>query len=290
MGANRARPWPTSATQVAAVVGAPVRHSLSPVLHNAAFHALGLDWVYVAFEVSEGDGAAAVDAMRALGISGLSVTMPHKHEVAAAVDRLTPAAAALGAVNTVWWQGDEVVGDNTDGQGFLDALGDEGFDPAGRRCAVLGAGGAARAVVHALGTAGAAEVIVVNRTPERGEDAAALAGGAGRLGEAAEVGEAALIVNATPAGMDGRGLPVDMGSVGAGQLVVDLVYAPPVTPFLREARARGATATNGLGMLIHQAGHQLRRWTGQEPPLDVMSAAALAAIAAHDVPTGVKPG
>ncbi len=142
---------PTAGTHVAGVVGDPVGHSLSPVLHNAAFSALGVDWVYVAFPVAAGRGAEAVAAMRTLGIAGLSVTMPHKPDVAGAVDRLTPVAARLGAVNTVarvargagalGAEGDELVGDNTDGDGFVDALRvDEGWDPAGRRCVVLGAG------------------------------------------------------------------------------------------------------------------------------------------------------
>ena len=280
MGANRARPWPTASTRVAGVIGSPVAHSLSPVLHNAAFHALGLDWVYAAFDVPEGEGATAVAAMRTLGIAGLSVTMPHKQAAAAAADRVTPVAEALGAANTLTWQGDEVVADSTDGQGLLDALADEGFDPAGQRCAVLGAGGAARAAVHALAGAGAAEVVVINRSADRAVGAAALAGARGRTGDAAEAAGAALVVNATPAGMDGSSMPIDPSVLGSGQLVCDLIYAPPVTPLLREARQRGATAMNGLGMLIHQAGHQLRQWTGQEPPLDAMSAAALAAIAA----------
>src|SRR3989442_3993450 len=147
----------SATTHVAAVIGNPVRHSLSPVIHNAAFAALGLDWTFLAFEVEAGGGARAVEAMRALGIRGLSVTMPHKDDVAAAVDRLSPAAAALGAVNTVTWGPRlDIVGENTDGAGVLDALRlDDGFDPAGRRCLVVGAGGAARAVVRALGEAGA---------------------------------------------------------------------------------------------------------------------------------------
>lgn len=279
---------PTGATHVTAVIGCPVRHSLSPVMHNAAFRALGLDWVYVAFEVPPGSAQSALAAMRALGIAGLNVTMPHKSDVAAAVDRLTPTAQALGAVNTVMRapRGDELVGENTDGPGFIDALRiDEGFDPAGRRCVVIGAGGAARAVVRALADARAAEITVVNRTAARASAAASLAGAAGRVGVAADAAEADLIVNATPLGMataagsGGRALapelPVDPASLGAGQLVVDLVYHPAVTPLVEAARARGAAAANGLGMLIHQAAHTIRLWTGEDPPLEVMSAAAL---------------
>jgi shikimate dehydrogenase len=268
---------------VAGVIGDPVRHSLSPVLHNAAFEALGLDWVYLAFEVPAGEAKAAVEGMRALGIDGLSVTMPHKTDVAAAVDRLSPTAQRLGAVNTVVRHGGVLVGESTDGAGFVDALrSDEGFDPAGRRCLVFGAGGAARAVVLALAEAGAAEVVVAGRTPERVATAAALAGTRGRAGAVEEAEACDLVVNATPVGMAGRGddagLPFDPARLGGGQVVADLVYHPLVTPLLAEARVRGAVAVNGLGMLIHQAAHAFRLWTGEDPPLAAMSAAAMRAL------------
>ena len=275
---------PRGTTRVAGVMGDPVRHSLSPVLHNAAFTALGLDWVYVAFPVPEGRAPEALAGVRALGIEGLSVTMPHKGAVAAAVDRLTPVAGRLGAVNTVVREGDELVGESTDGPGFLDALRlDLGFDPAGKRCLVLGAGGAARAVVLALAQAGAAQVVVVNRTPARGQEAAELAGRVGRTGAAGEAASVELVVNATPVGMTGSGqapgaLPggIDPSDLGPGQLVVDLVYEPRLTPLLRAAEARGATTAGGLGMLVHQAGHAFRLWTGEEPPLAAMEAAVTA--------------
>lgn len=272
-------------TRVAGVIGTPIRHSLSPVLHNAAFRALDLDWVFLAFEVAAGEGAAAVTAMRTLGIEGLSVTMPHKADVIPALDKLSPTAERLGAVNTITQQGGRLLGESTDGPGFLDALRlDEGFDPAGTRAVVLGAGGAARAVVLALAEAGACEVVVVNRTAARAEEAVQLAGGVGRAGEAADAGDTDLVVNATSVGMgDGRS-PIDVELLSAGQLVVDLVYHPAVTPLVAGARAQGATAVNGLGMLIHQAAHAFRHWTGQEPPLPAMSAAALASMARSDVP------
>ncbi len=286
-------------------------------MHNAAFGALGLDWAYLAFEVPEGQARAAVAGARALGLVGLSVTMPHKAAVVTAVDCLSPVAAALNAVNTVVRHaGDVLEGDNTDGAGFLDSIRhDEGFDPAGRRCLVVGAGGAARAVVKALADAGASEVVVVNRTPGRAEAAAALAGAVGRTGVIAEAADADLVVNATPVGMAGAARPgaevmsidgkaigaapsstgsvladgdddgpvaasvVDPAHLGPGQLVVDLVYHPLVTPLLEAARARGAIGVSGLGMLIHQAAHAVRLWTGEDPPLAVMSAAALAELA-----------
>lgn len=269
------------------MIGSPVGHSLSPVLHNAAFDSLGLDWVFVAFEVPEGSATEAIGGMRALGIDGLSVTMPHKAAVAHLVDALTPDAEVLRAVNCVVRVGADLLGANTDGAGFVDALRvDEGFEPDGRRCVVVGAGGAARAVVRALAGAGAADIVVVNRTAGAGAVAAGLAGPVGRVGEASAAAGADLVVNATPLGMRGRAagegedaLPIDPALLAPGQLYVDLVYDPPVTPALVAARARGVAAVNGVGMLIHQAAHAFRLWTGEDPPLEVMSAAALAALA-----------
>lgn len=296
---------PRGETRVAGVIGDPIRHSLSPVVCNAAFDALGLDWVYVAFEVPDGAAADALEAMRTLGIEGLSVTMPHKEAVALYVDELTPDAAALGAVNCVARRGGNLVGHNTDGPGFLDALRlDEGWDPAGRRCVVVGAGGAARAVIRALAGAGAADVVIVNRTPARGREAARLAGDVARVGVLADIDAAELVVNATPVGMtsvvsltDVAGgervtsgpMPVPAERLGAGQLIVDLVYEPMQTPLLEAARAAGATPVGGLGMLIHQAAHALQTWTGEEPPREVMSAAALAELARRAGSGGASP-
>lgn len=270
----------SGATRVAGVIGNPIQHSLSPVLHNAAFAAVGLDWVFVAFEVDDGDAKAALEGMRAFGIDGLSVTMPHKEAVAALVDRRSDDADALSAVNCVVREGGALVGENTDGPGFLDALRvDVGADPDGRCCLVVGAGGAARAVVRALAGVGAAEVIVVNRTADRAEAAAALAGDRGRIGQVEDADGAEIIVNATPIGMTDGASPVPPERLGRGQLVVDLVYEPAVTPLLTAARDRGATAVNGLGMLIHQAAHAFRHWTGEDPPVEAMSAAAVAELA-----------
>lgn len=271
----------SASTRVAAVIGHPIRHSLSPALYNSAFEALGLDWAFLAFDVAEGDGAAAVSSMRVLGIEGMSVTMPHKEAAAGACDRLSPTAAALGAVNSVYLRAGDLVGENTDGAGLLDALRkDEGFEPRGARCLVLGAGGAARAAVLALAGAGAADVAVWGRTPERAAAAAALGEQARVVEDPAEAGDYDLLVNATPVGMEAApGLPCDPGLMRAGALVVDLIYHPPTTELLAAARGAGAVAVNGLGMLIHQAAHQFRLWTGEDPPLEVMSAAAVAAIA-----------
>jgi shikimate dehydrogenase len=267
-------------TRLAAVIGSPVRHSRSPVLVNAAFASAGLDWAFVALEVALGDAAAAVDAMRVLGLGGLSVTMPHKHDVIAGLDRLSPDAAALDAVNCIAWDGDELVGHNTDGGGLIDALAtDQGIRPDGLHCAVLGAGGAARSVVRSLATAGAAQVTVVNRTAERAESAAALAGAVGRVGGTADVRHADLVVNATSVGMgtgpgDRGPSPVEADVLRAGQTVVDLVYLPVQTPLLRLAAEAGARPVDGIGMLVHQAARAVAHWTGVSPDTGVMEAAA----------------
>jgi shikimate dehydrogenase len=307
----------SAATTVVGVIGDPVEHSLSPLLHNTAFAEMGLNWVSVGFPVAAGYAEAALSGMRALGIAGLSVTMPHKEVVAELVDRTTPVATRLAAVNCVTLTADELVGDNTDGEGFVAALRHaDGFEPEGKKCLVIGAGGAARAVVLALAEAGAADVVVVNRTESRAVVAAALAGPVGRVGHPEDAAAAELVVNATPTGMDrtqdrqsqapdaqahqsqatdaqapdtqasdaGAGrtpFPLDPQYLVAGQVVVDLVYHPASTPWLLAARDRGAVTHNGLGMLVHQAARQLRSWTGEEPPVGAMWQAATAALSAR---------
>lgn len=260
----------------------PIRHSLSPAIFAAAFEALGLDWAYAAYEVPEGEAAGFVGRVRA-DLEGLSVTMPHKAAVIPALDRLSDVAADLGAVNCIARDGDRLVGHNTDGPGLVDSLRvDEGIDVAGLRCALLGAGGAGRAVARALGVAGA-EVVVVNRSAERAAEAARLAGSSGRVGSADDVRGCEVVVNATSLGMgdDGR-LPVDGALLHDGQVVVDLVYHPAVTPLLAHAAAVGARPVGGLGMLVHQAAHALRLWTGEAPPIAAMRSGAERALAARE--------
>ncbi|MBV8952301.1 MAG: shikimate dehydrogenase [Actinobacteria bacterium] len=264
-------------TRVAGVIGDPVRHSASPALHNSAYAALGLDFVYVAFPVRAGRGGDAVRAVPALGLAGLNVTMPHKADAARACDALSPDAQALGAVNTVIPRPDGTLfGDSTDGDGFLRALHDDAIDVTGRSVLVLGAGGAARAVVLALGRAGA-HVVVAARRPDAAADAAALAPGAQSRGiDELErcVASVDVVVNATPLGMRGEHPPFDPGALAGRGAVVDLVYHPARTPLLLEAEARGVEmVTNGLGMLVHQAALAFRAMTGVEAPLEVMRAA-----------------
>ncbi len=268
-------------TRVAAVIGWPVRHSLSPAIHNAAFATTGLDWVYLALPVPPGSAATAIAGMAALGIEGLSVTMPHKAAVAASLDHLTDDAVALGAVNCVFRDGERIVGDNTDGGGFVDSLGDHGIDPSGMRCVVVGAGGAARAVVRSLAAAGATEVAVLARRAEPATAAAALAGTVGVIGVDAHLSSADLIVNATPIGMGADDAsPFDPDRCRDGAVVADVVYHPAVTPLLRQADDRGLRTVGGIGMLVHQAARAFARWTGIDAPVDVMAAAAQAGLTA----------
>jgi shikimate dehydrogenase len=283
------------------VIGSPVAHSLSPLLHNSAFDALGLadTWRSFAFEVPPGQAAAALDAMRHAAITGLSVTMPHKADVAGLVDECSDVARQLTAVNCIHRQQGRLYGTNTDGEGFLASLArGAAFDPSGKRCVVIGAGGAARAVVLALARADAADVAVVNRTPQRAFEAAALAGREGRVVPLTEgaiadaVTLAHLVVNATPVGMHGVAATaaegatasagpaqwlVAPGLLGPGQVAADLVYVPRRTAWLAEAAAAGATTLDGLGMLVHQAAAQLVLWTGATPPVEAMWEAAEAA-------------
>jgi shikimate dehydrogenase len=278
-------------TRLVALLGDPVAHSRSPAIHNAAFRALGLDLVYVACRVTPGALPAAVAGLRALGAAGANVTVPHKEPVVLLVDRLSPAAAATRAVNTIVPLADGAFeGDNTDVAGFLDPLGRYAPLLRGQEAVILGAGGAARAAAYALLTTLApSRLTVVGRTTQR----------AGRL--AAElsshdahealcvmapddarraVRRATLVVNATPAGMhphvEATPWP-DADDFSAGQLVSDLVYAPPETRLLREAAARGAATLDGRAMLLAQAAAAFERWTGRAMPLDVARAALDAA-------------
>lgn len=276
------RPSISAATRVAAVIGSPVGHSLSPAMHNAAFADLGLDWVYVAYEVVPGGAAEALAAMRALGLAGLSVTMPHKQAVADAVDVLDPPAAALRSVNTVVAESDgRLKGYSTDGAGFVASLAAVEQSVAGRVVCLLGGGGAARALADALTRAGAAQVKVVNRTAAAAEATAALAGAVGSVGSAADVRSADIVVNATSVGMSGEQLPCDPALLRAGQVVADIVYHPRNTALLQAARRVGATAVDGLGMLVHQAALAQVLWHGGMPSVAVMAAAAERELAAR---------
>jgi shikimate dehydrogenase len=272
-------------TAVVGIVGQPVAHSLSPAIQNAAFHAAGLDWVYVAFDVSPQHLAEAIAGARALGFRGLNVTAPHKAAGARAVDRLTGAAAELELVNTVVFGRDGAFGHSTDGAGFLASASDHGLAAGpGLRAVVVGAGGAGLSVAHALLGAGA-EVTLVNRDPARLRDSAArltrLTGVGPRL-RAIPLGDprlepvlaaADVLVGTVPAA---AGVPaeLDLEALPRNAVVTDLNYHPALPPLLAAAEARGHRVWNGLGMLVHQGALSFSLWTGQTAPLSAMALAA----------------
>lgn len=272
---------------MAGVIGDPVRHSLSPTLHNAAFAAAGLDWAYVAFPVKSGSALDALRAMAVLGIEGLSITMPHKSDAVAGCASVSEDGLRLGAINTVVRRPSGALhGESTDGPGFIDALHEDGFDPAGKRCLVIGAGGAGRAVVLALARSGARRIVIVNRSSERAARATALAPDVASVGRVDYAEQCDIIVNATPQGMIGTTEPMlELALMSPGQLVNDLVYHPAETALLRAAAAAGARPLGGLGMLLHQAARQFTLWTGEAAPIEAMRAAVTEALAARPLPS-----
>lgn len=265
------------------ILGWPLEHTLSPAIHAAAFRQTGLDWVYLAWPVEPQVLGDAVAGLRALGALGANVTMPHKETVIDHLDELSGDARTVGAVNTIQRVGSRLIGHNTDVDGFRFFVErDAGIDASGMDVLVLGTGGAARAVVRAIDGLGAAEVTVAARDHDKGSRLVSLAARArGRVvpweSAASGAGDYDMVVNATPVGT-GSGDPLPSSEWRTGQVVIDLVYDPPSTALVERARARGAAAWGGIGMLVHQAAASFRIWTGQDPPLETMSAAALHAI------------
>ncbi|MDP6893797.1 MAG: shikimate dehydrogenase [Acidimicrobiales bacterium] len=271
-------------TVLVGVIGNPVKHSLSPVILNAAFREAKINWVYTAFETPEEKLADAIGGIRALGIAGLSVTMPHKAKVCSLLDEISDSAQSLGAVNCIVNDAGNLKGHNTDGDGFLDAVKhDAGLDVAGKKILVIGSGGSARSIIYSLGKAEAREIAVINRTKNKALDALELAGSVGRYVEENEiskvVSEADLVINATPVGMsDTEGtssFPLEPNLLTKGQLAVDLIYHPISTPWMEELRDREVEVHGGLSMLIFQAAKAFKLWTGKDAPVEAMRKAAL---------------
>ncbi|KAB0669662.1 shikimate dehydrogenase [Oryzomonas sagensis] len=272
----------SGASKVFGIIGHPVRHSLSPAMQNAAMQAGGLDGVYVPFDVRPEELGEAVAGLRALGVRGANVTIPHKVGIIPYLDGLDESAAAAGAVNTVNNEDGRLIGYNTDGDGLVRSLAEEcAFLPERSTVVIIGAGGAARGAVAAICRAGARRVIVANRSKDRA--AALVAAMAERYpGVAlmvAEYGEqmttslheAGLVVNTTSLGMNNEVIAgLDLGALPPTCVVYDMVYAPPVTPLLQEARRLGLRHANGLGMLAAQGELAFRIWTGKMPPPGLM--------------------
>lgn len=261
------RPHP--AAQHAYLFADPAAHSLSPQMHRAAFAHAGLSGDYAARHVLAQELPQAVADLRRPGVLGANLSLPHKESVLSLLDTLSPAAQAIGAVNTVIHRGGQLRGDNTDAPGLLAALADADA-PSGGLSVVLGAGGAARAAVYALRQSGR-EVLIVNRTHARAQALAAELGGRAAWPETAPWAAVTLLVNASSAGLDApeaSPLPT-FPALSPAALVYDMVYRPAETRLLRDARAAGLRAENGLGMLAHQARLAFGAWTGADVPVRV---------------------
>lgn len=276
----------TGETKICGLIGYPVGHSVSPQMHNSAFKALKLNFIYVTFEVKEALLKAAVEGIKGLGIRGVNVTIPYKVSITNYLNELRGEASLIGAVNTILNEGGRLIGFNTDAVGALRALEAHAATPIDKKVVVLGAGGAARAIAFAL-AGKARSITIVNRTEDK---ALALANelrrelNANALGKPLtaptlkdELKDADILINATPTGMVPN---VDQTLVGKELLrsdmaVMDIVYNPLETLLLKEARKIGAKCIDGLEMLVQQGAESFRIWTGREPPVRVMRDAAL---------------
>jgi len=278
-------------TKICALIGDPVEHTMSPVMHNAAFKKLGLDYIYIPFRVRAEELARAVDGMRALNMRGFNVTIPHKVTIIPMLDGIDPIAEKIGAVNTVVNDDGELTGYNTDATGFLQALLEQGVEPGGKKVVVLGAGGASRAISYILAERDA-RLTVLNRQLEidwavelarrihedLGKDVRVFELGSENLAVALE--GAAILINATSVGMspNSEESPVPAELLKSDLVVFDIVYNPIRTKLLREAEAAGARTGSGVDMLAWQGALAFEKWVGQPAPLDLMREEAIKAL------------
>ena len=282
-------------TRLCGVIGDPVEHTMSPVMHNAAFRQLGLDYLYVPFKVKQGELAKAIEGVRALNIRGLNVTIPHKVAVIQFLDEVDNLAGRIGAVNTIVNDGGVLRGYNTDGAGFLQALLERRIEPKGKNIAILGAGGAARAISFSLTDRGA-HLIILNRLLEL-DWAKELASRISQIFttevEALELnrenlagvlGKANILVNATSVGMTPNidETPVTSDLLKAELIVFDIVYNPIKTRLLREAEAAGAKTISGIDMLVWQGALAFEKWTGVKAPVELMRKEVVKVLEEHE--------
>ena len=284
---------PSGKTRVCGIIGDPIEHTMSPVMHNAAFKKFGLDYVYVPFRVRQEELGKAIEGMKALNIRGLNVTIPHKIAVIPFLDELDPLAKKIGAVNTIVNDNGVLTGYNTDATGFLQALLERGIEPKGKSVVILGAGGASRAISFILAERGSS-LVILNRTLDKAKICAdriseifqseitALKLNRGNL--AVALSEADILVNATSVGMspDINETPVASDLLKPGLVVFDIVYNPIETKLQREAEVAGATVISGLDMLVWQGALAFEKWTGREAPVDLMKEEAIKLLEKHE--------
>lgn len=271
---------------IIAIIGDPIAHSLSPVMQNAVFRKMNLPYLYLPIRVTSGELSSFIKRIKndRSGITGFNVTIPHKEKVMKYLDWISPEALAIGAVNTVIFKKGRLAGYNTDARGYVRSLQEETrFTPRGKRILILGAGGAARAILYALGKAGAKKVYLSNRTLRRAmkltRDSIPL-----KTKELKKIFPSIdLLINATSIGLKGtrfKNLPLSLLSKRA--IVSDLIYRPLMTPLLRDAKRRGLKIHPGLGMLLYQGAESFRLWTGKKPDLAVMRKALLDALSRNE--------
>lgn len=261
------------------VIGCPIHHSLSPVMHNDAFQTLGIDAHYHAFHVEKEALPAAIEGMRALGIAGMNVTIPHKTAVIPLLDEVDEMAKRIGAVNTIVRENERLIGYNTDGPGFVRALIEEtNTTIQGKRILVIGAGGAARGIYFSLANAGAEQVDICNRTKENAEQLIeesdlSVSGRAYSLTEAeARLSQYDIIINTTSVGLSPNvdAMPLSLEHLNEQTIVSDIIYNPFETKWLKEARKKGAIVQNGVGMFVYQGALAFEKWTGVFPDVERM--------------------
>jgi shikimate dehydrogenase len=264
--------------EIVAVFGQPVAGNPTQYMMEKAFAQVGLDWRYLTLEVAPEQLGAAIGGMRAMGFRGCNLTIPHKVEVIRYIDHTSEAAALMGAVNCVHRVGAELVGDNTDGKGFVQSL-RHVTDPADKQVVILGAGGAARAIAVEVALAGAAGITIVNRTAARGQELVNLVNKVGvpaRLviweGNYEIPAETDVLINATSIGLgDAQArVPLAVNTLGPRTVVADVIFNPPETRLIRDAQQRGCRTLDGLGMLVNQAVIAFKIWTGQDANAEVM--------------------
>ncbi len=272
----------TGKTRVLGIIGWPVTHSLSPVMHNAAFKYLGLDFCYIPFSVKERSFDSAIKGIPALNIAGLNITVPYKERVLSCLSEISKEAKIIGAVNTIKVEEDRLIGHNTDGIGFISSLAEAGHPVKNHSLLIIGAGGAAKAVVFQSAAEGAREIIIANRTIDKAIDLKRQTKTHFPLIEINAIGirdlelktassRADIVVNATSLGLRMEDpSPLPNGFLHEGQFICDLIYNPPETALIRDARESGCQYMNGIGMLLHQGGASFKIWTEVEPPLEVM--------------------
>jgi len=283
----------TGRTKVLGIIGSPITHSLSPLMQNAAIEALGLDFVYVPFAVPADGLCAAVHGLRNLGVAGFNVTIPFKTAIIPYLDKLSPEAELIGAVNTVNREGGFLVGYNTDGAGLLKSLAEDlDFTPKGAHVLVLGAGGAARGAIASLCKAGVESVTIANRTRNKGEELLSCfkivfpqvklaLSSLDVLGSSDLLHGIDLIVNTTSVGMDNTSFNgLDTSLMNPATRIYDMVYAPLETPLLTAAKAMGLKSANGIGMLAAQGEIAFAVWTGCAPPSGLMKSCLLTVVKA----------